>query len=222
MPESANPSKVHATRSYGAEVIFHGRDFDEAREFVEQTAAEKGYRYIHSANEPLLISGVGTLTLEIFEELPDAEVIVAPVGGGSMASGACVVSKAMNPDTWVIGVQSESAPAQYESWKSGVLSTSTMETFAEGLATRVGFELTQRILRKGLHDFILVSDDEIRSAMIAMIEATHNLPEAAGASPLAAAYRIREKIRGKKVVLVLSGGNISLSQLRDLLLASPK
>ncbi|MDG6996830.1 MAG: threonine/serine dehydratase [Nitrososphaerota archaeon] len=217
MPENANPSKVEATRSYGAEVIFHGKDFDEAREYVERTAQEMGYRYVHSANEPLLISGVATLTLEIFEDLPDVDVIITPIGGGSMASGACIVSKALSPKTRVIGVQSESAPAAYKSWKSKTLTTDKMETFVEGLATRVGFELPQEILKENLHDFVLVSDSEIRRAMITMMDATHNLPEAAGASSLAAAFRIKDRLAGKKVVLVLSGGNITLSQLKDLL-----
>ena len=220
MPENANPSKVEATRSYGAEVIFHGKDFDEAREFVERTALEKGYRYVHSANEPLLISGVATLSLEIFEELPDVDVIITPIGGGSMASGACIVSKALNPETRIIGVQSESAPAAYKSWKSKSLVTDKMETFVEGLATRVGFELPQEILRENLHDFVLVSDQEIRKAMITMMEATHNLPEAAGASSLAAAFRIKDRLGGKKIAIVLSGGNISLGQLKNLLSTS--
>ena len=222
MPDKANPLKVEATRSYGAEVVFHGNDFDEAREFAERTATKRGYRYIHSANEPLLISGVGTLALEIFEDLPGADAIISPVGGGSGASGACIVSKAVSPKTWVIGVQSESAPAQYKSWKTGELVSDKMETFAEGLATRVGFELTQKILRECLHDFVLVSDGEIRSSMIRMIEATQTLVEAAGASPLAALYKIRDQLRGKKIALVLSGGNITLEQLRDVLSSRDK
>ena len=115
MPENANPVKVEATKSHGAEVIFHGRDFDEAREFVELTARDKGYRYIHSANEPLLISGVGTLALEILEDLPRVDVIISPVGGGSGASGACIVAKALKPNVKVIGAQSEKAPAAYKS-----------------------------------------------------------------------------------------------------------
>jgi threonine dehydratase len=218
MPVNANPLKVEATRSYGAEVIFHGKDFDESREFAERKASESGYRYVHSANEPLLISGVATLALEIFEDLPEVDVIVSPVGGGSGASGSCIVSKALSPRTSVVGVQSESAPAQYKSWKTGTLVSDKMETFAEGLATRVGFELTQKILGDGLDDFVLVSDEEIKSAMIKMIDAAHTIVEAAGASPLAAAYKIRNRLKGKRAVLILSGGNITLGQLRELLL----
>jgi threonine dehydratase len=222
MPHGANPVKVEATKSYGAEVIFHGKDFDEAREFVEQSAIENGYRYIHSANEPLLISGVATLSLEILDDLPDLDFIIAPIGGGSMASGACIVSRALKPDLRVIGVQSEKAPAAYKSWKSGSLRSDKMETFAEGLATRVGFELTQNILREYLSDFVLVSDDEIRRAIVTMIEATHNLAEAAGASSLAGAFKIKERLNGKKVALVLSGSNISIEQLRDLVVVVPR
>ena len=218
MPENANPLKVEATRSHGAEVIFAGKDFDESREFAERKASESGYRYVHSANEPLLISGVATLTLEIFEDLPEVDMIISPVGGGSGASGACIVSKAMSPKTSVVGVQSESAPAQYKSWKTGTLVSDKMETFAEGLATRVGFELTQKILREGLDDFVLVSDEDIRSAMVTIIDAAHTLVEAAGASSLAAAHRIRNQLKGKRVVLILSGGNITLGQLKELLL----
>ncbi|TLY12919.1 MAG: threonine/serine dehydratase, partial [Thaumarchaeota archaeon] len=221
MPENSNPLKVLATKELGAEVIFHGKDFDEAREFAEELASKQNYRYIHSANEPLLIAGVATHTLEILEDLPNVDVIIVPVGGGSGAAGASIVAKSVNPKIRVIGVQSEKAPAAFKSWKDGKLVTDKSGTFAEGLATRVGFELTQRILRRLLDDFVLVSEEEIRNAMIAMIEKTHNLAEAAGASPLAAAQRISSSLKGKKVVLILSGGNTSLQHLREALLSYP-
>jgi len=169
MPENSNPLKVLATKELGAEVIFHGKDFDEAREFAEELASKQNYRYIHSANEPLLIAGVATHTLEILEDLPNADVIIVPVGGGSGAAGASIVAKSVNPKIRVIGVQSEKAPAAFKSWKDGKLVTDKSGTFAEGLATRVGFELTQRILRRLLDDFVLVSEEEIRNAMIVMI-----------------------------------------------------
>ena len=119
MPEQANPVKVESMRALGAEVVYHGRDFDEAREYCEKQATEHGYRYIHSGNEPSLIAGVATCTLEILEAQPDIEVIVVPVGGGSGAAGACVVAKAVRPSIEVIGVQSEAAPAAYRSWQAG-------------------------------------------------------------------------------------------------------
>ena len=135
MPEQANPVKVESIRALGAEVVFHGRDFDEAREYCEKRAADHGYRYIHSGNEPLLIAGVATYTLEIIEAQPDIEVIVVPVGGGSGAAGAYVVAKAVRPSIEVIGVQSEAAPAAYRSWQARSLLEDTTSTLAEGLAT---------------------------------------------------------------------------------------
>jgi threonine dehydratase len=218
MPEDSNPLKVEATRNLGAKIIFHGKDFDEAREYVEVLATRENYRYIHSANEPMLIAGVATHTLEILEDEPDIDVIIVPVGGGSGASGACIVAKSINPKVEVIGVQSERAPAAYKSWKEGSIISDKTETFAEGLATRVGFDLTQRILRKLLDDFVLVSDQEIQGAMVTMIERTHNLAEAAGASPLAAALKIKKKLEHKKVALILSGGNASLHQVKQALI----
>ena len=217
VPENANPGKVESMRNLGADVVFHGQDFDDAREHVELLAREEGYRYIHSANEPALIAGVGTYTLEILEDLPSADVIIVPIGGGSGACGVCVVAKGLNPDIQVIGVQAEAAPAAYLSWKERRLVESTMGTEAEGLATRVGFELAQSILWELLDDFVLVSEEELRQAVVLHLEHTHNLAEHAGAAPLAAALKIRERLRDKKVVLVMSGGNISPTHLREAL-----
>jgi threonine dehydratase len=219
VPEQANPVKVASMQGLGAELIFHGRDFDDAREHCEQLAREHGYRYVHSGNEPLLIAGVATETLEILEEQPQTEVIVVPVGGGSGAAGACIVAKAVNPAVKVIGVQSEAAPAAYRSWQARQLVEDRMETFAEGLATRTAFELPQQILWRWLDDFVLVSDEEIRAAQTVMIEATRNLVEAAGAAALAAGLRLREQLAGKRVALILSGGNASREQLLESLAA---
>ena len=218
VPENANAVKVASMRGLGANLVFHGRDFDDAREHCERLAEEHGYRYVHSGNEPWLISGVGTETLEILEEQPHVDTIVVPIGGGSGAAGACVVAKSIDPEIKVIGVQSEAAPAAYRSWQARELVNETrMETFAEGLATRTAFELPQTILWEWLDDFVLVSDEEIRSAQGTMIEATRNLVEAAGASPLAAALRLREQLAGRRVALILSGGNATREQLADAL-----
>jgi threonine dehydratase len=219
VPEGANPVKVASMRGLGAEVVFHGRDFDEAREHCEQLAREHGYRYVHSGDEPLLIAGVGTATLEILEEQPGTDVLVVPIGGGSGAAGACIVAKTLKPPMTVIGVQSEAAPAAYRSWREQRLVEDRMETFAEGLQTRTAFALPQRILRERLDDFVLVSDDEIRAAQALMIETTRNLVEAAGAAPLAAALRMRDQLAGKQVALIASGGNASREQLLAVLTA---
>jgi threonine dehydratase len=217
VPERANPVKVASMRGLGAELVFHGRDFDDAREHCERLAHEHGYRYVHSGDEPLLIAGVATETLEILEEQPQTDVVVVPIGGGSGAAGACIVVGAVGPSVRVVGVQSEAAPAAYRSWQARRLLEDKMETFAEGLATRTAFELPQRILWQWLDDFVLVSDEEIRLAQALMIEATRNLVEAAGAAPLAAALRLREQLAGKRVALILSGGNASREQLLETL-----
>lgn len=217
VPEGANPVKVASMRSLGAEVVEHGVDFDEARERCAEVAAERGARYIHSANEPDLIAGVATATLEILEREPEIEAIIVPVGGGSGAAGACVAAKAARAAIEVIGVQSESAPAAYRAWRERALVEDVMRTFAEGLQTRVAFELPQRIIGEHLDDFILVSDDDLRSATLQIIEITRNLVEPAGAASLAGALELGERVAGRRIALVCSGGNMSPAQLRDLL-----
>lgn len=164
IPKRSNPVKVAAMKSLGAKLIVGGADFDEARENAERLAAKHDYRYVHSGNEPHLIAGVATETLEILEEQPDVDVVIVPVGGGSGAAGACIVAKAVNPAIRVIGVQSDAAPAAYLSWREGRPMERESHTYAEGLATRVPFELPQRILSKHLDDFLLVSDEDIRDA----------------------------------------------------------
>jgi threonine dehydratase len=217
VPEGANPVKLSAMERLGAELVLHGRDFDEAREHCEGLAREHGYRYIHSGNEPDLIAGVGTATLEALETQPDLDVVIVPIGGGSGAAGACVAGKAIRPELEVIGVQSAAAPAAYRSWQSRQLLEDRMETRAEGLATRVAFELPQRILWERLDDFVLVDEDELARAVVLMIEGTRNLVEPAGAAPLAAALQLRDRLAGRKVALILSGGNISPGQLSEIL-----
>jgi threonine dehydratase len=217
VPEAANPVKVSSIRGLRAEIVTHGVDFDEAREHAAKLAEDHGYRYIHSGNEPHLIAGVGTQALEILEKQSDVEVIIVPIGGGSGAAGTCIVAKAINPKIQVIGVQSAEAPAAYKSWKARGLLEDRMGTIAEGLATRTAFELPQRILWDQLDDFVLVPDAEIRTAVRLMIETTRNLAEPAGAAPLAAALRLKERLKGKRVALILSGSNITPAQLRELL-----
>ncbi|MDH4135864.1 MAG: threonine/serine dehydratase [Anaerolineae bacterium] len=217
VPERANPGKVAAMQGLGAEVIFHGATFDEARPHCEILAQEHGYRYIHSGDEPLLIAGVATEALEMLETQPGLQVIIVPVGGGSGAAGACIVARAVNPAIRVIGAQSEASPAAYESWRQRRLVEAPNRTFAEGLATGTAFALPQAILWEALDDFVLLLDEEILQAMVWMVERAHTLAEAAGATPLAAAYRLRNELKGKKVGLVCSGGNTSLEHLRQAL-----
>ena len=213
VPEAANPGKVAAMRGMGADVILYGERFDQARLHCEALAAEHGYRYIHSGDEPLLIAGVATEALEMLEDEPGLEIILVPVGGGSGAAGVCIAANAIDPDIRVVGVQSESAPAAYESWRTKRLVEAPNKTFAEGLATGTAFALPQSILWERLREFILVGEEEIMRAMVWMIERAHSLAEAAGAAPLAAAYLMRNELAGKKVGLICSGGNTSLEHL---------
>lgn len=216
-PAAANPVKVEAMQDLGAEVILEGERYDDARRNAERLAREHGYRYIHSGDEPLLIAGVGTHTLEVLQEQPHVDTVIVPVGGGSGAAGACVAAKAINPGVHVIGVQSDQAQAAYLSWKSGELREAPNRTRAEGLSTATPFELPQRTMRRLLDDFVLVSDDEIDAATAVMIEKTRTLVEAAGAAALAAALKMRDELKGRKVALICSGGNISPAQLKALL-----
>lgn len=220
VPEEANPGKVRSMERLGARVEHHGADFDEARQAAERLAMNEGYRYVHSANEPALIAGVATAGLEIVEERPDIDVVISPVGGGSSASGYCLTVGALT-DAAVIGVQSSSAQGMYQAWAEGTLDPyDTMETFAEGLATRVPFATTMGILRERLDDFILVDDADLRSAIRALLAEEHILAEGAGASGVAAALAQKDKLSGKTVAIPISGRNLAVEKLRSILVES--
>ena len=217
LPEVANPLKVAAMKALGAELIFHGANFDEAKEYCDRLAKEEGYLYVHPVNEPLLVAGVATQALEVIEDLPDVETLMVPLGGGSGVSGACIVAKSVDPNIQVIAVQSSGAPAAYQSWKQGKIVEAPMETFAEGVATKVGYELAQEILRRHLDEFVLVTDIEIRKAIGLLVEKAHTLAEGAGAVALAGAVKRPELIKGKKVAITVSGANITVDQLAESL-----
>ena len=217
-PENCNPYKRRAMERLGAQVALVGKDFDESRLWAEEEASRQGYRYVHVANEPMLIAGVGTMSLEIMEELPSVDVIINPIGGGSGCAAHSIVAKAIKPDVELIGVQAERAPAVYLSWKAGGLrETESSDTFAEGLATRVAFELPFSIIKDRIDDIVLVSEEEMRRAVITLVDSAHMLVEPSGAAPLAAALKMGARLRGRRVVLVLTGANIALEQLRALL-----
>lgn len=218
VPAGNNPDKNAAMRALGAELIEHGRDYDAAREHCEAIRHREGLRYVHSANEPDLIAGVGTYALEIFDSLPDPDVILVPVGLGSGVCGTALVAAARRPATRVLGVQSELAPAVTRSWREGrTVETDTPRTFAEGMATRVPADMTLALMRRLVHDMVLVSDDELRQAVRLLLRHTHNLAEGAGAAATAAAWKLRDQLAGKKVVAVLSGGNLNLAELARIL-----
>jgi threonine dehydratase len=214
LPEDANPNKVAAMRALGAEIIFHGADFDAARLHCETLAKEEGYLFVHPVNDSLIIAGVGTQALETVEDLPDVQVLMLPLGGGSGVSGACIVAKGIDPSIEVVAVQSEQAPAGYLSWQKGEMVEADMNSIAEGIATRTGYELPQQIMKDLLDDFLLVSDEDIQRAIGTLIDKAHTLAEGAGATALAGAMKYPEKVKGKKVAITVSGANITADQLR--------
>jgi len=220
-PVGNNPEKNAAMRAYGAELIEHGRDFDEARELVETLAVERGLRYVHSANEPLLLAGVGTYALEMFEECPDLDVILVPIGGGSGACGCCIARSGIGSRAKVVGIQAERADAFTRSWRTGArVVGDTAETFAEGMATRVTFDLTFELLKRELDDVVTLGEDDIAEGVRLALRATHNLAEGAGAAAIGAALKYRDRWAGKKVACVMSGGNIDQATLARVMASS--
>jgi threonine dehydratase len=221
VPEANNPEKNAAMRAYGATVEEGGRDFDEARERCEQRAAQTGARYVHSANEPLLIAGVGTYALEVFEDLPDADVIFVPIGGGSGVCGMITARNALGSRAKIIAVGAKNADAVYRSWKGPArVVGETADTFAEGLATRVTFDLPFGIYKEHLDDFLVLSEDELAEGVRLALRSTHNLTEGAGAATLMAASLRRHELEGLRVVCVMSGGNLDRAKLSWILRSS--
>jgi threonine dehydratase len=217
VPQHNNPDKNGAIRALGALVIEQGRDYDEAREHCEQLAERGGLRYIHSANEPLLIAGVGTYALEIFDELPRADVVLVPVGGGSGAAALGLVRSALGRQARIIGVQAERADAFTQSWRTGTRMTATRaDTMAEGVATRTTFDLTFDILRRELDDIVTLSEEELAEGVRVSLRTTHNLAESAGAAPIMAALKIKDSLRDRTAVAVMSGGNLDSRLLSRL------
>ena len=217
-PQGANESKVQSMKDFGAEVVLYGKDFDEAREYCTKLANEKDYLYIHSANEPDLISGVGTIGLEVYEDLPDIDCFITAIGAGSGVCGSGIALKSKNPDIKIFGVQASGASAVYDSFKQRkMISYPSLNTFAEGLATRETFELPFKIMQKYIDDVFLVTDEELKHSIHLLLEYTHNIAEGAGAASLAALIKNKQIFKEKKVVCVLTGGNLQTNTLKEVL-----
>jgi threonine dehydratase len=215
MPEINNPNKVAATRRLGATVVERGADFDECRVLAEEHAQRDGMRFIHSSNEPWLVAGVGTYALELVEEEPYLDTVIVPVGAGSGICGTGIVVKTMSPGTRVIGVQAEQMPAAYQAYRSKELvALEGGKTWAEGLATRVAFDYPQRIMQETVDDMVLVSEEQMRRAMLTLMDTAHILAEGAGAAALAAATMMADDLRGKRVGIVVSGGNVTMETIQ--------
>jgi threonine dehydratase len=217
VPHGNNPEKNEAMRDFGAELIEDGRDYDESVAVARRLMEERGLVMVHSTNDPDIIAGAGTITLEILEQAPELDAMVVAVGGGSQAVGALVAARTMRPGLPVYGVQAAGASAIHDSWHAGqALALDRADTFADGLATRSCYELTFGALREGLAGFDVVSEAQLAEAVRVLMRTTHNLAEGAGAAGLAGLCARAEAFAGKTVAVILSGSNIDAETLRRI------
>lgn len=209
VPKNNSPEKNQLIKDAGATLVEAGDNFEEAAAYGQKLQKENQYRFIHAANEPHLIHGVGTEFTEILRQLPDIDVIILPIGGGSELAAAVTVFKALKPSVEIYAVQAEASQAAYLSWKQGEITQAENKTFAGGFATGSGFELTFDIYKNHLTDFILLSEEELMEGIACAFTYTHNVAEGAGGSTLIACRKIADRIEGKNVVLQMSGANES-------------
>jgi threonine dehydratase len=218
VPLGNNPEKNEAIRGLGAALVEEGRDYDESVVVADRLAAEQGLFVVHSTNDPRVIAGAATMALEMLEEAPELDALVIAVGGGSQAVGAITAARGLGRDVEVFGVQAQRASAIHDSWHAGrSLTRASADTFADGLATRNTYELTFEPLREGLADFVAVSEEELADGVRTLLSTTHNVVEGAGAAGLAGLLRLRERLAGRTVGIVLSGGNVDQTTLRRIL-----
>ena len=218
VPVGNNPDKNEAMRGLGAELIEEGRDYDEATAVADRLVRERGMRLVHSTNDPHVVAGAGTIALEILEQAQSLDAMVIAVGGGSQAVGAMTVARRLMPGLKVYAVQAERAAAAHDSWHAKKpLELASVDTFAEGLATRRTYETTLPALIDGLAGFVKVSEAELAEALRLLLRTTHSLVEGAGAAGLAGLIKLKEELAGKTVAIVISGGNIDEAKLKRVL-----
>jgi threonine dehydratase len=217
MPAAASPAKADAVAALGAKVILHGPDLEAAQQHAEALAESTGARLVSPGDTPELLAGVGTLYLELFEAAPNLDALLVPVGSGTGASAATVVAREVAPACRVIGVQSEASRAAHDSWRSGGLERRPNRTRVAGLATGRGYALPQGLMRAGLADFLLVTDDQIETAQRLLASAADTIAEGAGAAALAGLLAHPDRFRGQRVAIVCTGGNTTDTELATLL-----
>lgn len=215
VPEGANPAKVQLIKDTGAQVVQAGKTFDESALVVADISEFKGYYYVHPANEPHLINGVGTEFLEIIEALPNIDAIVLPLGGGSEVASAVTCFNVLKPEVDIYAVQAQASCGAFKSWQGQKVIESENTTFAGGFATGSAYSTTFDIYKQSLTDFVLLSEQEILQSIALASFYTHNLVEGAGASTIFAAWKLKEKLRGKNVVLQFSGANASVGEIQE-------
>ena len=218
MAENATPSKIAATRGYGAEVVLHGAIWDDANEKAKQLVAERGLTYIHPFDDPQLVAGQGTLGLEVYEDVPDADVVIVPIGGGGLISGVSMAMKAMNPRVKIIGVESSGAPGMQQSVEQGhVVTLERVDSIIDGLRVKRVGEYTREVASRFVDEIVTLPDSDMFDAVIWIMAHCKLVVEGAAAAPVAALLHEQIKMpAGSKVVCVLSGGNVNLDQLRGM------
>ncbi|HEY7234555.1 MAG TPA: threonine ammonia-lyase [Gemmatimonadaceae bacterium] len=217
MAKNATPAKIAATKAYGAEVVLHGMIWDEANEKAKELVRSEGLTYVHPFDDPQLIAGQGTLGLEIVQDWPEVDAVVAPIGGGGLISGVSMAVKSHNPNAKVIGVESSDGPAMQRSVAAGRLETIECNTIIDGLRVRRCGELTFSVVQRFVDEIVALPDREIFDAMIWVMERCKLVLEGAAAAPVAALLHELVRLpKGSRVAVVLSGGNVNLDQLRGL------
>lgn len=214
LPDGAPISKIEATKSYGAEICLVNGVYDDAYKKALELRDENGYTFIHPFNDPDVIAGQGTIALELYEQIPDLDAVIVPVGGGGLISGVAFAIKQLNPNVKVYGVQAAGAPSMKNSLADGKIETlPSVKTIADGIAVKEPGDLTYDICSKYVDEIVTVTDDEISAAILALMEQHKLVAEGAGAVPVAAAMFDKIDLKGKKAVCVVSGGNIDVTIL---------
>lgn len=218
VPRGNNPEKNAALRAWGATVVEEGADYDEAVAVAQRIVESEGRTLAHSTNNPAVLAGAGTMSLEILEQAPELDTLLIAVGGGSQAVGAITVAREQRPDLRIIGVQAAGAPAAHDAWHAKApRKTARADTFAEGVATRSTYDLTFPILLDGLAGFVTVTDTEIADAVRLILSTTHHLVEGAGAMGVAAARKLAAELQGQRVGVIFCGANMDSAVLRRIL-----
>jgi len=218
VPLGNNPDKNASIRALGATLVEFGATYDASAAHCAELATELGLTLVHGINDRQVMAGAATMSLEMLEQEPSLEAVFIALGGGSQAVGALTVARALRPSVKIVAVQSEAAPAQYESWKRGqILRGLPVRTFAEGIATGQAYEGTFAALKEGLADFITVTEAALADSLRELIRTTHNLPEGAAAGGLAGLRKVAAQYEGQTVAIVMCGGNIGVEALRAVL-----
>ncbi|WP_263359734.1 threonine ammonia-lyase [Acidicapsa ligni] len=218
MPQATPLVKVVSTRGFGAEVILHGANYDEACEEALRRCAEQGLTFIHPFDDPVVISGQGTIGLELLDQVPDLEAVVVPIGGGGLISGIACALKESNPRIRVIGVEPEKLPSMLRAREAGhPITLSPEATIADGIAVRRAGDVTLPLVSRYVDEIVTVDDEEIASAILMLLEQEKTLAEGAGAAALASLLQAKTNLKNRKTAVLVCGGNIDVTLLSKII-----